>query len=136
MAVWQPRVARRFYQLAVDFVLRPQVSPRSRAGGGARGRRRCAIQHTAAAAGRRTLVLKRGGILLKNMTRAKVIGLWFAAVVVAIAASVVLGASVSTATGMLLVALCLVPPAIVLFMWPAVPSRTVAEVLHDVDGRG
>jgi hypothetical protein len=74
--------------------------------------------------------------MLKNVTRVKVIGLWFAAVVVAIAGSVVLGASVSAATGMLLLAVCLVPPAIVLFMWPAVHTPTVAEVLHDVDGRG
>jgi hypothetical protein len=73
--------------------------------------------------------------MLKAMTRARLIQLWFAAVVVAIAIGVVLGASVSTSTGALLLALCLVPPAIVLLMWPGVQPPTAADVLHDVDRR-
>jgi hypothetical protein len=73
--------------------------------------------------------------MLKDMTRARVIQLWFAAVVVAIAIGVVLGASVSASTAAMLLALCLVPPAIVLVMWPGVQPPTAAEVLHDVDRR-
>jgi len=73
--------------------------------------------------------------MLKAMTRARLIQLWFAAVIVAIAIGVVLGASVSASTGAMLLALSLVPPAIVLLMWPGVQPPTAAEVLHDVDRR-
>jgi hypothetical protein len=73
--------------------------------------------------------------MLKDMTRARVIQIWFAAVAVAIAVAVVLGASVTASTTALLLALCLVPPAIVLLLWPGVQPPTVAEVLHGVDRR-
>jgi hypothetical protein len=72
--------------------------------------------------------------MLKEMTRARVIMLWFATVAVVVGASAALGASVSPGTAAVLFGLLLVPPAIVLFVWPAVQPRTVAEVLHDVDG--
>jgi hypothetical protein len=73
--------------------------------------------------------------MLKAMTRARLIQLWFAAVVVAIAIGVVLGASVSASTGAMLLALTFVPPAIVLLMWPGVQPPTASEVLHGVDRR-
>jgi hypothetical protein len=43
---------------------------------------------------------------------------------------------VTVSTGVMLVALCLVPPAIVLMVWPGVQPRTASEVLHDADRRG
>jgi hypothetical protein len=74
-------------------------------------------------------------IMLKDMTRAKVIQIWFAAVAVVAVGSVVLGAGMTVSTTAVLLALCLVPPAIVLLLWPGVESPTVAEVLHGVDRR-
>lgn len=73
--------------------------------------------------------------MLKDLTRARVIQVWFAAVALAVAWVIVLGASVSTSTAAVLLALCLVPPAIVLLMWPGIQPPTVAEILHDVDRR-
>ena len=73
--------------------------------------------------------------MLKDMTRARVIQIWFAAVAVVVVCSVVLGASVTLSTAAVLLALCLAPPAIVLFVWPGVQPPTVAEVLHGVDRR-
>jgi hypothetical protein len=74
--------------------------------------------------------------MLKDLTRSKVIQIWFVAVALVLAAGVALGVTVTAGTGAMLLALCLVPPAIVLVLWPAVQPRTVAEVLHDADRTG
>ena len=68
-------------------------------------------------------------------TRSRLIQIWFAAVALVVVAGVALGASVTVGTGAMLLALCLVPPAILLMLWPAVQPPTVAEVLHDAEGR-
>jgi hypothetical protein len=72
----------------------------------------------------------------KDMTRSKVIQLWFAAVILVIVAGIAFGASVSISTGAMLLALCLVPPAIILVLWPGVQPPTIAEVLYEVERRG
>ena len=69
--------------------------------------------------------------MLNDMTRSRVIQVWFGAAALVVAASVALGASVTVGTGALLLALCLVPPVITLMLWPGVQAPTVAEVLHD-----
>ena len=69
--------------------------------------------------------------MLKDMTRSRVIQVWFAAVALVVVAGVALGATVTVGTGVLLLALCLVPPVIVLVLWPGVQPQTASEVLHD-----
>jgi hypothetical protein len=71
--------------------------------------------------------------MLKDMTRSKAIQVWFVAVALVLVASVALGVSVTAGTAAMLLALCLVPPAIVLMLWPGGPPPTVAELLHDAD---
>jgi hypothetical protein len=56
----------------------------------------------------------------KEMTRSRVIQMWFAAIVLIAVAAVALGATVTIGTGVLLAAMSLVPPAIVLMLWPSV----------------
>jgi hypothetical protein len=73
--------------------------------------------------------------MLTDMTRSRLIQVWFAAVALVIVASIALGVSMTIATGMILLALCLVPPAIILKLWPARQPQTIAEVLHDTEGR-
>jgi hypothetical protein len=68
--------------------------------------------------------------MLKKMTRAKLIQAWFAAVLLVVVASVALGVSVTISTGAMLLALSLVPAAIVLLLWPAVQPLTASEVLR------
>jgi hypothetical protein len=65
------------------------------------------------------------------MTRAKVIQVWFAAIGLMVVAAVAFGAQVAVGTAGLLVALSLVPPAVVFMLWPGTPSLTAAEVLRD-----
>jgi hypothetical protein len=70
-----------------------------------------------------------------EMTRAKVIQMWFATVTLAIAAGLAFGASASAGTIALLLTLCLAPPGIVYILWPGVRPQTIAEVLHDTEAR-
>jgi hypothetical protein len=73
--------------------------------------------------------------MLRNMTRARVIQVWFAAVAVAVVAAVAFGAQMTVGTAAMLLALSLVPPAIVLALWPREQALTAAEVLRGADRR-
>jgi hypothetical protein len=73
--------------------------------------------------------------MLKDMTRAGLIQVWFAAVALGVGGGIALGASVTIGTGLMLLALCLAPPVIVLMLWPAAQPPTAAEVLRGVERR-
>ncbi len=71
----------------------------------------------------------------QTMTRMKLIQIWFGAVLLVAVASVALGATVTLGTGALLVLLCLVPPAMVLKLWPGAEGPTAGDVLRGSDRR-
>jgi hypothetical protein len=73
--------------------------------------------------------------MFNNMTRSKLIQIWFTAVALVIVAAFALGASVTLSTGAILLALCLVPPAIIMKLWPSIQPQTIAEVLHGTERR-
>jgi len=73
--------------------------------------------------------------MLKDLTRSKLIQIWFAAVVLVAAAGVAMGATVTLGTGALLAAACLVPPAVVFMLWPVAEPPTVRDVLRSDDRR-
>jgi hypothetical protein len=73
--------------------------------------------------------------MLQTLTRSKVIQAWFAAVVLVVVTAIAFGATMSMGTAILLVGLCLVPPGIVLMLWPGVQSQTASDVLHDTNRR-
>jgi len=73
--------------------------------------------------------------MLKDMTRSRLIQGWFSAVLLVVVAGIAFGASVTLSTGAMLLALSLVPPVIVLVLWPGVQSRTAAEVLYGSNPR-
>jgi hypothetical protein len=68
-----------------------------------------------------------------NLSRGTAVGLWFAVTAVGAACGIFFGVGVTPGTGALLLAACVVPPAIMLFMWRGAPPATVAELLHAVD---
>jgi hypothetical protein len=70
------------------------------------------------------------------MTRSKVIQGWFATVALLAAAAMAFGANITLGTGLILLALSLVPPAIVLLLWPGVQPPTAGDVLRGTDRRG
>jgi hypothetical protein len=71
--------------------------------------------------------------MMNDMTRSRLIQVWFAAMALVVVASIALGAAVTVGTGAMLLALGLVPPAVILLLWPDVPTLTIAEVLHDAE---
>ena len=77
--------------------------------------------------------------MLKMASRTQLLGFWFAAVAVIIALVVATGVNMAVSTTVLLLTMCLVPPAIMLLVWRGAPPQTVGELLHSVntqkDGR-
>jgi len=71
--------------------------------------------------------------MLKNMTRGRLAGLWFAAVALLGAAAVAIGPAFTVGTGLLLMAASLVPPAVMFTLWRSDPPATIAEVLHGAE---
>jgi hypothetical protein len=70
-----------------------------------------------------------------DMTPSRLIQIWFTAVALIVVAGFALGASITFSTGAILAALCLVPPAIIMKLWPSIQPQTIAQVLHDTDRR-
>jgi hypothetical protein len=73
--------------------------------------------------------------MLKAMTRSRLIQVWFAAVALVVVAAVASGAAVTVGTGAMLLALSIVPPGLILMLWPGVQPPTIAEVLHGAERR-
>jgi hypothetical protein len=71
----------------------------------------------------------------KDMTRSRLVQVWFAAVLLVVVAGMALGISMTVSTGAMLLALSLVPPAIVLLLWPGVQPLTASQVLHEASRR-
>jgi hypothetical protein len=70
-----------------------------------------------------------------NLTRSKLIQMWFVAVVLVVVACLVAGVTMEFSTGLMLLALSLAPPIMVLMLWPGTQPLTVSEVLRGVDRR-
>ena len=75
-------------------------------------------------------------IMLKEMTRSRVIQAWFVAVMLVGVASIALGTSITVSTGAIALVVSVVPPAIVFLLWPGPQPATAADVLYGSDRRG
>ena len=73
--------------------------------------------------------------MLSNMTRTRVIQVWFAAVALLLVAAVALGAQVTLGTVGIVLTLSLVPPLIIFLLWPAARSLTAGDVIRGTDRR-
>jgi hypothetical protein len=71
--------------------------------------------------------------MLNDFTRNRLVGLWFAAVAVAIAFFVATGANVTASTTALLLTLSVVAPGILMALWRGAPPQTVGEILYTAD---
>jgi ABC-type antimicrobial peptide transport system permease subunit len=70
-----------------------------------------------------------------HVTRSKVIQVWFAAVLLVTVGGIALGITVTIGTAALLLAMCLVPPAVVVMLWPSDKASTISEAIHDAKSR-
>jgi hypothetical protein len=71
--------------------------------------------------------------MLKEISRTRLVGFWFTAVAVIIASVVAMGANVDLSTTAFLLALSVVPPAIMLMVWRGAPPPTVGEILYSAN---
>jgi len=69
--------------------------------------------------------------MLNDLTRSRVIQIWFVAVALVIAAAIVYGVNLTLGRWGLLLALCLVPPVMVFKLWPGPPTQSMKEMLYD-----
>ena len=70
-----------------------------------------------------------------HVTRSKVIQVWFAVVLLVAVVGIALGITVTIGTAALLLAMCLVPPAVVVMLWPSDRASTMAEAIQDAKSR-
>jgi hypothetical protein len=73
---------------------------------------------------------------MRGITRSRLIQGWFATISLVVVAAVALGVTVTIGTAVILLALSLVPPAILLVLWPSVQPITAADVLYGRDRLG
>ena len=69
-----------------------------------------------------------------NISRKKWAVAWCVAVIAAGAGAVAFGAGLTIGNGVLFLAVCVVPPTIMMLVWRPPPS-TVAQLLYDVNAR-
>ncbi|HEY7789810.1 MAG TPA: hypothetical protein VIC33_04810 [Vicinamibacterales bacterium] len=78
--------------------------------------------------------------MLTAISRTRLAALCFAVPAILVALVIGAGVHIAFGVGALLVALCLVPAAVVLLVWRGAPPLTVGELLYAVeeqkDGRG
>ena len=72
---------------------------------------------------------------MSNMSRTRVIQVWFAAVALVVVAAMAFGAEVKVGTGGMLLTLSLVPPLIMFLLWPAAQTLTAGDVIRGTDRR-
>lgn len=70
-----------------------------------------------------------------DFTRARVIQMWFGAVIVVAAFWFAFGTAIGAGSAALLIGLSVVPPAILLMLWPGVQPLTAAEVMRGTEPR-
>ena len=70
-----------------------------------------------------------------EITRANVVVVWFVFLLLIVAMVAMFGVRITTGTALLLSALSLVPPGIMLMLWPGPQPRTAGEVIRG-DHRG
>ena len=71
--------------------------------------------------------------MLKEISRTRLVGVWFVAVAVIIAWVVAMGVNIAISTTALLLTMCLVPPAVMLLVWRGDPPPTVGEILYSAN---
>jgi hypothetical protein len=73
--------------------------------------------------------------MLTNVSRSRIIQVWFVAVALVVAGAVALGVSMTVSTAVMLLALSVVPAGLVFLLWPAVQPLSAGDVLRGSDPR-
>jgi hypothetical protein len=78
---------------------------------------------------------KRMFSMFRSVSRPVTIGAWVAAFLVVAVAGALSGVSVTIGSSLLWFVACVVPPAVMMFIWRGAPPPTVAEILAAVERR-
>jgi hypothetical protein len=70
-----------------------------------------------------------------TITRSNVLQTWYAAVVLFVIVDMGLGVTLTVGTSALLLALCVVPPGILVVRWPGLQPLTAADVVYGRERR-
>ena len=73
--------------------------------------------------------------MMNKLTRSRALQFWFAAVLLIVVACVAFGVAMTIGTGAMLLVMSLVPPAVVLLLWPGIQPLTIGEVLRGSEHR-
>jgi hypothetical protein len=73
--------------------------------------------------------------MMQQLTRARLIQIWFTAVALIAVAAIAMGTSITAMTGIVLLALSAVPAIMVMMLWPGIQPPTVGDVLRGTDRR-
>jgi len=72
---------------------------------------------------------------MKHVTRSGVIQVWFGAVVLTAIVCLAVGVSMTIGTGSMLLIMSLVPPGVLLLLWPGIQPPTIGDVLRGGEQR-
>jgi hypothetical protein len=70
-----------------------------------------------------------------HVTRSRVVQVWLTAVVFVAVAGIAQGVTMTIGTAALLLAMCLVPLAVALMLWPSRDTSTLADAIRDAKSR-
>jgi hypothetical protein len=73
--------------------------------------------------------------MMKTLTRSRVIQIWFAAALLIVIACLAFGVAMRIGTGAMLLVMSLVPPTVILLLWPGAQPLTIGEVLRGAPPR-
>jgi len=74
-------------------------------------------------------------LVFRTINRFTIIGTWLAILTAVAVAAALSGLSITAGASALWLAVCVVPPTVMLMVWRGAPPATVAEILHAVDRR-
>jgi hypothetical protein len=73
--------------------------------------------------------------MMKHVSRSVVIQVWFGALVLIVVVCAAFGVSITLGTGAMLLIMSLVPPAVLLLLWPGIQPPTIGDVLRGSEQR-
>jgi hypothetical protein len=72
-------------------------------------------------------------VMLRNVSREQLVGLWVATLIVMMAMSIVAGVNLTVSGALLWLIGGVVPPGVMLLLWHAAPPLTVRQMLNSTD---
>jgi hypothetical protein len=73
--------------------------------------------------------------MFRNVTRQRLIQVWFAILAIATVAFLATGGQMVTTSSAIVAVLCLTPALMLRMLWPTTEAKTVAQVIYEAEQR-